>query len=57
MSPRQITDTNESVNGSHVEDSNGTVGFVLTLLYDTMYSRNNYVNPMEEDTGKDYTSE
>jgi hypothetical protein len=26
-------------------------------LYDTIYSRDNYGNPLEEDTGKDYTNE
>jgi hypothetical protein len=57
MSARQVTDTNDNGNGNHVEDSDGTVGFVSALLYDTMYSRNDYWNPMEEDTGKDYTSE
>jgi hypothetical protein len=26
-------------------------------LYDTMYLRDDYGNPLEEDTGKDYTNE
>jgi hypothetical protein len=45
------------VNGDPVEDSNGTVKFVSALLYDTIYSRDNYGNSLEEDTGKDYTNE
>jgi hypothetical protein len=46
MSAQQVTDTNDNVNGNHVEDSNGTVGFVLALLYDAMYLQNG--NLMEE---------
>jgi hypothetical protein len=57
MSVRQVKDTNSNVGGDHVEDSDGTVGFVSALLYDTIYSRDNYGNPLEEDTGKDYTNE
>jgi hypothetical protein len=45
------------VNGNHVKDSNGTVGFVLALFYNTIYLRDNSGNAIEEDTGKDYTSE
>jgi hypothetical protein len=29
----------------------------LALLYDTMSLRDDYGNPLEEDTGKDYTNE
>jgi hypothetical protein len=57
MSVRQVKDTNRNVVGDHVEDGDGTVGFVSALLYDTMYSRDDYGNPLEEDTGKDYTNE
>jgi hypothetical protein len=57
MSPRQDTDTNDNVSCNHVGNSDGTVVFVSALLYDTKYSRNDYGDPMEEDTGKDYTSE
>jgi hypothetical protein len=28
MSMQKVTDTNDNMNGNHVEDSNGTVGFV-----------------------------
>jgi hypothetical protein len=57
MSVQQVTDTNDNVSGDHVGDSDGTVGFVLALLYNTMYSLDDYGNPMEEDIGKDYTNE
>jgi hypothetical protein len=57
MSVRQVKDTNRNVGGDHVEDGNGTVEFVSALLYNTMYSRDDYGNPLEEDTGKDYTNE
>jgi hypothetical protein len=56
-SARQVTDNNDNVNGNHVEDSNGTIGFVLALLYNMICSQNNYGNPMEEDTGKHYMDE
>ncbi|EEC43745.1 predicted protein [Phaeodactylum tricornutum CCAP 1055/1] len=57
MSVRQVKDTNRNVGGDHVDDGDGTVEFVSALLYDTMYSRDDYGNPLEEDTGKDYTNE
>jgi hypothetical protein len=55
--PCEVKDTNRNVGGDHVGDGNGTVEFVSALLYDTMYSRDVYGNPLEEDTGKDYTNE
>jgi hypothetical protein len=57
MSVRQATDMNNDVNGYHDKDGNGTVGFVLALLYDTMYSWYAYESPMEEDPRKEYTNE
>jgi sulfate adenylyltransferase subunit 1 (EFTu-like GTPase family) len=57
MSVRQVKDTNRDVGGDHVDDGDGTVEFVSALLYDTMYLRDDYGNPLEEDTGKDYTNE
>jgi hypothetical protein len=56
MSVRQVKDTNRNMGGDHVEDGDGTVEFVSALLYDTMYSWDDYGNPLEEDTGKDYTN-
>jgi hypothetical protein len=47
MSVRQVKDTNRNVGGDHVDDGDGTVEFVSALLYDTMYSRDDYGNPLE----------
>jgi hypothetical protein len=41
----------------HGKDINGTVGFVLALLYNTIYLLYNYKNLMEEDLGNKYTNE
>jgi hypothetical protein len=57
MSVQQATDMNNDVNGYHNTDGNGTIGFVLALLYNIMYLRYAYESPMEEDPRKEYTNE